>query len=119
MGNTSSPLPGFIMDRQDYEQRIAKLYSTSSAMPDRHEDLLIRRSELDLLIDYKLGESFPAERRDQMWEVKQRLDRWHWWYVVKGFVTSPTDPGAALARAHRASFIRVLSARELQQFLAD
>jgi len=44
-------------------------------MPSKEEDREIRRKELNLAIDHRLGIKFPQNRRDQLWEVKEHVER--------------------------------------------
>ena len=44
-------------------------------MPSRKEDERVRRIELDLAIDHRLGRNFPRERREALWTVQQRVER--------------------------------------------
>jgi hypothetical protein len=44
-------------------------------MPSRDAEREIRRRELDILIDHRLGIGFPSERREALWEAQQRVER--------------------------------------------
>lgn len=44
-------------------------------MPGRAQEEEIRKRELNLKIDYRLGMAFPPERRAALWEIQQRLEK--------------------------------------------
>ncbi len=35
----------------------------------------MRRQELDLAIDHRLGRDFPQERREALWAIQQRIEK--------------------------------------------
>jgi hypothetical protein len=60
----------------------------------------VRRSELELAIDHRLGVEFPRERRDALWAIHERVQRrrgrlllWH--------LVSRIMPGVLERRATR------------------
>ena len=59
------PVPdhGPKLSAEAYERRIVALYADGPAMPDRDEDLRLRRAEFELAVDHRLGTAFPPERR--------------------------------------------------------
>jgi hypothetical protein len=63
------------LSQREYEQRIAELYSGTPPVPSREEDESLRRRELDLTIDYRLGADFPAARREALWHIQQRVEK--------------------------------------------
>jgi len=60
---------------EEYDRRVAELYSGVPAVPDEKQDLELRRRELDLQIDHRLGVGFPRERRERLFEVQCGLDQ--------------------------------------------
>jgi len=44
-------------------------------MPTPEQDRELRRRQLDLSIDYRLGRDFPQERRAALWEIQQRVEK--------------------------------------------
>jgi hypothetical protein len=63
------------LSQREYERRIAELYSGLPAVPSKEEEIRLRRRELDLTIDYRLGQDFPRERREALWEIQRRVER--------------------------------------------
>jgi len=59
----------------EYREGIASLYRDAAAMPTREQDATLRRAELDLAIDHRLGIEFPGDRRDALWHAAQALER--------------------------------------------
>lgn len=59
----------------EYEQRIVALHRGRSPMPSAEEDRRLRRQELELAIDHRLGTRFPHERREALWAVAERVER--------------------------------------------
>lgn len=101
---------------EEYERRTVALYEAGPPMPSRQEDLLLRRAELDLLVDYRLGTGFPLDRRSQLWEVQQALDKHRAWHLVRGFITKPGDPSVSIAAAQVKAFSKILDPIELRTF---
>lgn len=60
---------------EEYERRVVALYSGAPPLPDENQDRALRRQELDLQIDHRLGVDFPADRRAQLFEVQCGLDQ--------------------------------------------
>ena len=57
----------------EYERRILSLYKGLPPMPNPDQDRKVRRLELDLAIDHRLGQNFPGARRSALWEVQERI----------------------------------------------
>lgn len=66
---------GECISGKEYDRRIVELHSHASPMPSKEEDREIRRKELNLAIDHRLGVKFPQNRRDQLWEVMEHVER--------------------------------------------
>ena len=63
------------LSQKAYERRIVELYSGLPPSPDKEQEARIRRRELDLTIDHRLGKNFPQARRDALWEIQQRVEK--------------------------------------------
>lgn len=63
------------LTRREYENEIVSLHSSRAPAPDKAEDERIHRQELDLTIDFRLGKSFPRDRREAMWRIQQRIEK--------------------------------------------
>ncbi|WP_460415295.1 hypothetical protein [Pseudomonas sp. microsymbiont 2] len=51
------------------------LYQRQADVAGDGDDTLVRRRELDLTIDHKLGVDFPGPRRERLWQIQQRVER--------------------------------------------
>jgi len=60
---------------EEYERRAVALYSGAPPLSEENQDRELRRRELDLQIDHRLGVDFPVERREKLFEVQCGLDR--------------------------------------------
>ena len=66
---------GSRLSQREYERRIAELYSELVPVPSKEEEKRLRRCELDLTIDYRLGQNFPRDRRETLWKIQQRVEK--------------------------------------------
>src|SRR5215470_11283353 len=57
---------------EEYEKRIISLYRDLPPLPSPDQDREVRRQELNLAIDHRLGRDFPEERRSALWTAQQR-----------------------------------------------
>jgi len=101
------------LTREEYEREVVALHVGQPPMPSKEQDVAIRRKEFDLLIDYQLGRSFPADRRETLWQTQRDLDRRRLSHLLWGAVRNPLDPGNGLVRAQVRGFSQVLDRREL------
>ena len=115
----SKPVAKFgpTLSQAEFERRSVALYASGPALPSKEQDLAIRRSELNLLIDYKLGEGFPSERREALWSEQEKMQRRFLWRLLRSVLTDPFNPSSGLAKAQVKAFARVLSIEELAAFL--
>lgn len=63
------------LSQREYEKRIVALYTGLPPSPGKEQEARIRRQELDLTIDHRLGRNFPQARRDVLWEIQQRVEK--------------------------------------------
>jgi len=115
---------GPIISDEEYRQRVTELYRHLPPAPSKEMDLEVRRAELDLLIDHRLGCHFPPERRDALWEAQRQIDKKR---VRLAFasITRALLPGRfrrgvdGLATFAVDEYGKVLSRQELSRFLED
>ncbi len=60
---------------EEYTKKIIALYAGLPPVPSKKQDAQIRRAELNLRIDNLLGLDFPPERREEMWNVAQKVEK--------------------------------------------
>lgn len=107
---------------EEYERRVVELYSGAPPLPDDNQDRALRRRELDLQIDHRLGVDFPAGRRERLFEVQCGLDqvgpvsllRYALGRLMPSFLVRHAR---FLADDTVRAYAQVLSEEELRQFL--
>lgn len=111
---------------EEYRRRIVRLHEKASPMPSRDEDRRIRRAELDLAVDHRLGNEFPAARRESLWQVMQGIERRRLrligeYFLRRLFRRDPLPESSAnrLAKTMIARFHEVLDERELESFFGE
>lgn len=63
------------IDDGDYDRKIIELYSKLPPNPTRDQYNSVRRAEFQLAIDHRLGINFPADRREMLSSINDRVDR--------------------------------------------
>ncbi len=118
---TARPTPvanfGPTLSQAEFERRIVALDVSSSAMADKAGVQATQRAEFDLLIDYKLGTSFPAKRREALWRAREKMQRHFALRVLGSMLTNPLNPSNGLAKAQVKAFAKILDTEELAMFL--
>lgn len=66
---------GLRLSAREYEKRIVELYSGLPPSLSKEEEKNIHRRELDLTIDHRLGQDFPTDRREKLWDIQQRVEK--------------------------------------------
>ena len=107
---------GVRLTQADYEQRIGLLYKNYPPMPTDEQEIERSYSELQILIDYRLGIDFPVDRRRQLWQAKRRLDKHFLLVLLRGFLTRPWDPATGLFGVYGRAFASVLKPDEVRVF---
>lgn len=110
---------------REYERRVVRLHEGLPPVPSREQDREVRRAELDLAIDHRLGRDFPADRRLALWRVAEEADRRRLRLIGRHLVGRlfgrRRNPAAAnaLAAAMVERFGEVLDERELASFFGE
>jgi hypothetical protein len=60
---------------EEYDKRIVALHENLPPSLSSDQEREVRRQELEIMIDYRLGTHFPKERREQLWQVADRVDK--------------------------------------------
>jgi hypothetical protein len=116
------PKHGSRLTDEEYERRILSLYGSLPSLPSPGQDREVRRQELNLAIDHRLGRGFPDKRRSALWTVQQRIEknrlRLGVKYLLRGLVARFFASDAhSLARYAAEEYATVLSPGELKCFL--
>lgn len=114
--STSASPYGPKLSQAAYEQKMTSFSVGLPPIPTRAQERGVRLSELNTLIDYKLGVNFPVDRREALWAIQQRLDKRRLLHLAIALLTAPFDGFAGVARPQVRGFAKVLSPSELAQF---
>lgn len=106
----------------EYQRRVVELHRKYGGQMSEKADTEIRRRELDLRIDYRLGCDFPRERRAALWQVQERIERKRMRLAFRHFMRAMVHrllmhDTRRLAQFTADEFGKVLSEEELRQFL--
>jgi len=116
-----SPDHGPRISGEEYDRGVVEIYSALPAEPSKRQERAARRRELELTIDHRLGREFPAERRQALWEVAERIEkrrfRLLFWHLLRR-IWPGRLPGAAQALAADvvAEYGKVLNPQELERY---
>lgn len=107
---------------EEYQRRIVQLHGDLPASHSEQRDEEVRRQELELAIDHRLGCDFPRERREALWSVQQRIEnrrlRLALKYLLRRILPRYLAHGAqSLATYAADEYATVLSVPELRRFL--
>jgi hypothetical protein len=108
---------------EEYERRIFELHRDLPPMPTEEEDRQVRRTELNLAIDHRLGRDFPPERRELLWAIQQRVEKRRLWLALKYpfrrlFAKSLARGAQGLAGYLVDEYAEVLTKAELKSFFS-
>ncbi len=106
---------------EEYDKRIIRLHSDLPTELTQEQDRRIRRQELDLAIDHRLGCNFPSQRREALWAVQQRVERKRLKLIFKYllrrfFAKSLARDAQGLAGYLVDEYAKVLDKAELESF---
>ena len=105
----------------EYDKRIIKLHEDLPTELTKEQDRQIRRQELELAIDHRLGRNFPPHRREALWAVQQRVERKRLNLIFKYllrriFAKSLARQAQGLAGYLVDEYAKVLNMTELESF---
>lgn len=66
---------GPCLSGEEYDKRIVDLHENLPPTLSPEMERQVRRQEMDIAIDYRLGCKFPKHRRDQLWEVQNQVEK--------------------------------------------
>jgi hypothetical protein len=111
------------ISNEEYDQRVVALH-ISAAGHGKDRDRELRRAELNLALDHRLGQDFPADRRRMLWEAHERIERRRRRLALRSLlwlIRTRSIEGAAdsLARDLVSAYAQVLTPAELEAFFDD
>lgn len=106
---------------EEYDKQIIELHRNLPPAPSREQDRQIRRQELDLAIDHRLGRDFPRSKREALWAIQQKVDKKRFRLIFKYmlrklFASSLARDAQGLAGYLVHEYAKVLSNKELESF---
>lgn len=109
---------GIRVTRREFEDAIANLYLCEI------DEAAIQRRELDLTIDYRLGTGFPDDRREQLWQVRQHIEKYRLRMAVKWLAKAVAAKwrrrrGAQMAQVVIDEYAKVLTPDELIMYFGS
>ncbi len=108
---------------EEYEQKIISLHSDLPPDQNRLEESKVRRLELDLAIEHRLGQDFPHTKREALWAIQQQIDkkrgRLLFKYLLRRFFFKSLAKDAQSLADHLVKeYSKVLNQRELNSFFS-
>lgn len=109
---------------EEYEKAVVELHSGLPPAPSRAQNRNVRRMELDLAIDHRLGREFPRSKRDALWRIQQKIEKRRGGLVFKYllrklFYRSLARDAQSLAGYLVKEYAEVLNQKELERFLGS
>jgi hypothetical protein len=109
---------------EDYDRKIVALHVGLPPIPSQEQQRQVRRAELDLAIDHRLGLDFPSERRNALWAIQEKVEkrrgRLVFRYLLRKLLPGSVEKGASgLAGYLMAEYGKVLTREELECFFGE
>ncbi|MEJ2407673.1 MAG: hypothetical protein P8171_26115 [Candidatus Thiodiazotropha sp.] len=124
MAKDDEPDYGPRLTDEEYDRAVVALVSELPPVPSRQQQREVRRRELDLAIDHRLGCDFPRARRDALWAVQQKVERRRFRLMFKYllrrfFAKSLIKDAQGLAGYLVKAYGEVLNEAELECFFGE
>lgn len=108
---------------EEYDRRVVALH-TSAAEKGESRERRLRFAELNIMIDHRLGQDFPADRRRMLWEANEQAERRRRRLPFRFVIGLLRTRSVEAATEHLAddlveAYAKVLTPRELQAFFGD
>jgi len=109
---------------EEYDKQIIELHRGLPPVPSREQEQTVRRQELDLAINHRLGRDFPRSKREALWDIQQKIDKKRlgliFKYVLRRFFArSLADDAQGLAGHLVHEYAKVLNKSELESFFGE
>jgi hypothetical protein len=113
---------GPLLSDAEYQRRVVELHQAHAGAGSDDAEREIRRRELELRIDHRLGCAFPKDRRAALWQVQERIEKKRLGLAFRHLMRSIfhrllVHDSRRLAQFAADEFATVLSEQELSQFL--
>ena len=112
---------GLCLSGEEYDKRIAALHANLPPTLSPDMERQVRRKEMEIAIDYRLGCTFPKHRRHQLWEVQERVEKRRVRLIFQYLFRRFFSKGFARSAQNLAGYLvdeyaKVLSREELEQY---
>ena len=119
--NERSSDHGPCLTGEEYDKGIVELHGDLPPMPTKEQQKRVRRQELELAIDHRLGRDFPLHRREALWAIQRRVERKRGRLIFKHllrrfFARSLARDAQGLAGYLVDEYAKELSKSELESF---
>lgn len=106
---------------EEYDRQVIALHRDLPPVPSRAQERQVRRQELELAIEHRLGRDFPRSRRDALWAIqelveKKRLRLLGKYLLRRFFAGSLAREAQGVAGFLVAEYRKVLTQEELEAF---
>lgn len=106
---------------EEYDEQIIELQRGMPPTLSKEQELQIRRQELELAIEHRLGRDFPRPKREALWAIQQKVDKKRFrlifkYMLRKFFARSLARDAQGLAGYLVHEYAKVLSQKELESF---
>ncbi len=106
---------------EEYDEQIIELHRGMPPTLSKEQELEIRRQELELAIEHRLGYDFPRSKREALWAIQQKVDKKRFrlifkYMLRKFFASSLARDAQGLAGYLVHEYAKVLSQKELESF---
>jgi hypothetical protein len=124
LAHSRQPAHGERLSGSEYDRRVVELHEGLPPNPPKEVQRQLRRAELELAIDHRLGRDFPPERREALWKIQEQVERRRKRLVFRllsNIVRTGSLERAAdrLAQDTVAAYGRVLTPAELDAFFGE
>ena len=85
-------------------------------MPTAAQELAIRRGTMEAMVDYKLGQEFPQDRRERLWNYQEGMHKTLVLHAFKAFLLRPWDPFGSMNKDLVKRVAKELSVQEIKQY---
>lgn len=66
---------GKTLTKHKFQKSMIRLQYELPVNPTKEDMANLQRKELDLTIDYRLGQNYPSDKRDQLWKISKDVER--------------------------------------------
>ena len=112
---------GTRLSGEEYDKRIVALHANLPPVLSTEMERKVRREELEITIDYRLGCNFPKYKRDMLWKVQEKVEKKRIFLIFKYLFRHIFKKNLVRSAQNLAGYLvdeyaKVLSQDELEMF---